>query len=93
MTLICISNGGPATFVKWRRNDQILTVDGTIYEGIKIILDTIDSTYMNTLYSKNPADLVGTFTCEIHNFRGTDNRSITIDGKILDKLSCILSLS
>ena len=79
-SLTCTSVGGPATTVTWRKNGQLLIIDGNPYQQSQIIIDSISAMYNNILHSDNPGDLVGSFTCTVNNARGSDSMSMSTNG-------------
>ena len=84
MSLACISTGGPATSVTWKKNGEVLFIDGSSYQQTQIIVDDVNAVYKNILHSDNPADLVGSFTCTVHNARGSDNMSMSTNGRYVE---------
>ena len=82
MSLNCISTGGPVTTVIWRKNNQQLSIDGVDYQQTQIIVNSENAEYRNILYSNNAGNLVGVFTCIVQNARGSDNMTISTNGKL-----------
>ena len=83
LTLTCTSTGGPATTVTWRKNAVVVEVDGTTYHQSQRVVNSMDSTYENTLSNSNAANFVGTFTCTVTSSRGSSiTRSATLNGKL-----------
>ena len=77
-SLICVSTGGPATTVIWKRNDIIILSDGNgDYQQIQTVLDTQTATYENKLFSN---ELVGNFTCTVINSRGRAETMLLLNG-------------
>ena len=85
MSLTCISTGGPATSVTWRRNSQLLLIDGSTYQQTQIIVNSEKAVYKNILHSNNAAGLVGSFTCAVHNARGSDSMSMSTNGIVIER--------
>ena len=80
-SLNCTSRGGPVTTVTWKRNNQKLIIDGSHYQQTQVIVDSVNAEYKNILYSDNTMNLIGIFTCIVQNVRGTDNKTISTNGK------------
>ena len=81
--LVCVSSGGPATTVEWKRDNVSLTEANNTesdYQQIQAVLNTETATYENKLISSNITNLIGTFTCTVSNIRGSAKSSLTIDG-------------
>ncbi len=70
LTLMCVSNGGPASEVMWTRNGATVS---TGYTLTQTVTDPVTASYENVLTATTIADLVGTFTCTVSNIRGTSN--------------------
>ena len=87
MALICISSGGPATTVTWMKNNERLTIDDNHYRQTQTLTDSDLATYENILYFNDSLNLVGYFTCTVHNTRGNSSKSLSTDGII----SCSVS--
>ena len=79
LTLMCVSNGGPASGVVWTRNGDTVS---TGYTLTQTVTNTATATYENVLTATTIADLVGTFTCTVSNIRGTSTGSIAISGEL-----------
>ena len=82
-TLTCTSTGGPATTVTWTKDGAVIT-PSTTYQQTQMIVDTVESTYQNTLtiaQSVTEHDLYALFNCMIENSRGSSNRSEFYYGK------------
>ena len=82
-TLTCISNGGPATNVRWTRSNQHVNIDGTIYQQSQTVIDTETATYETILTSNANANLVGSFMCQVSNARGSAYKSISTNGTFI----------
>ena len=81
--LVCVSSGGPATTVVWKKdNSSLIEVNNTDYQHIQTAVNTETATYENKLISNNTANFVGTFTCIVINVRGSAENSITLNGII-----------
>ena len=81
LALNCTSIGGPVTTVSWRKNNRPLHIDGSRYHQTQRIVDSESAVYENILYSDNAEDLVGSFTCIVQNARGSNNMTISTNGK------------
>ena len=94
-SLICISTGGPATTVVWRRDGQLLTIDENTYQQSQRIVSTQNATYETTLYIPNDSieDYNATYKCLVFNSRGSDSSSITLEGKGYSVLKLLISKS
>ena len=68
-TLTCISTGSPATTVTWRRNGQLLIIDGNTFEMTQIVINRAASTCENVLVIHQPQA----------NFAGGDIISRTVE--------------
>ena len=81
--LTCISTGGPATDVIWRRNKARLNMDGIKYSQVQMIDDMAERSYINILRIRklDPADVAGNYSCTVSNIRGNDDRSVEIKGE------------
>ena len=77
-----MSSGGPVTIVTWKRNNQKLTIDGNRYQQTQMIVHSENATYDSILYSNDASCLVGVFTCTVENARGSDNMTISTNGKL-----------
>ena len=77
LSLTCTSTGGPASVVVWTRNGQPV---GSPYTQSQAVTNTMD-TYENVLRATDISDLVGEFSCNVTNVRGSASRSIALNGK------------
>ena len=70
--LTCVSTGGPATTVTWRKDDDLIPLNSSTYTQSQVVMDTITATYHNLLSinSSDPRDTSGTFSCNVSNTRG-----------------------
>ena len=75
LTLTCLSSGGPATTVVWRRNCSPLTI-GTPSQNLT---DSIAGAYTSTLTLPTPAD-DGVYSCTVENRRGRSSSTVTVGG-------------
>jgi hypothetical protein len=84
-TLICISIGGPATNVTWKRSKTNLEIDGTIYQQSQIITNTQNAEYrtMLTLPTTSIENFDTTYECIVENHRGSENASLKLQGIIM----------
>ncbi len=70
------------TTVIWKINNQRLVIDGNRrYQQTQVIVDSVTAEYENILYSDNARNLVGVFTCIVQNARGSDNKTVSTNGK------------
>ena len=79
-SLECTSTGGPATNVKWWKNDKLLSDE---YDQYKIVIDETISEYQNilSLDQKSPEEVIGNYTCLVENTRGERNNTIQLNGE------------
>ena len=61
-TLTCISTGGPATTVTWRRDGAVITLNDT-YQQTKRVVDSVTGTYQTVLTIDPSVVIVGTYNC------------------------------
>lgn len=80
-TLNCSSQVTPATFVIWRKDNQVIS-EATEEQ---ILRDGASSTYDNLIsIDSTPNDIIGTYTCSVLNSAGQSNaESLTIQGMVL----------
>lgn len=78
-TFTCISSGGPASTVTWRRNNRSADVK---YNRHQQIVNTITAEYHNILAldSEEPENVVGHYVCSISNERGTTETTLQLQG-------------
>jgi hypothetical protein len=69
------------TTVTWKMNNQILVIDGGRYQQTQVIVDSETAEYENILYSDDIRNLVGVFTCIVQNARGSNDKTISTNGK------------
>ena len=70
--LTCISTGGPPTTVSWIKDAQTIDVDGNTYRQIQTITDSINATFMTTIFINTTLDqnkIVGNYSCIVNNSR------------------------
>lgn len=79
-SLVCVSVGGPATTVIWKRDNISLQADNSDYQQIQRVVDSKTATYQNILMSSDTINFVGTFTCTVINARGSVESSLTLNG-------------
>ena len=77
-SLTCTSTGGPPTTVSWRKNG--VPVDLSLYEQSQRLVDAESATYQSVLFSDDVTNLVGAFTCEVSNVRGTAQETVELNG-------------
>ena len=82
LTLTCISTGGPATTVTWRKNCAVVEVDGTMYHQSQRVTSYEKATYESTLKisSQNITDYDVPFSCHVTNSRGNSYMNVTVEG-------------
>ena len=81
--LACISSGGPATSVIWRRNCVVLP-NNNMYQQTQAVTQTQTATYQNTLMINSAVtEHDGVYTCSVTNARGYDNGVVGMGGKVL----------
>ena len=87
---ICISSGGPATKVQWKKNSQLLNTDGTNYQKTQRIISTENATYENKLHVVDDSMLYynDSIECLVMNSRGNHSSSIVIEG---NKNLCLIN--
>ena len=78
-TLTCTSTGGPPTTVKWRKDG--VSVNTSLYQQSKRLVDAESATYLNTLVTDNVTDFASTFTCEVSNSRHSFQETVELNGK------------
>ena len=82
-TLTCISTGGPATIVSWRRNGVVITLSAA-YQQTKTLVDPVTGTYQ-TVLTINPSlhysRVVGNYNCTVENARGESSETVVVTGK------------
>ena len=69
------------TTVNWKINNQRIVIDGNHYQQTQEIVDSETAEYANILYSNDIRNLVGVFTCIVQNARGSNNKTISTNGK------------
>ena len=79
-TLTCISTGGPATTVTWKKDGAVITLKFT-YQQTKRVVDPVTGTYQTVLTidpSVSQSDIVGTYNCTVENVRGRSSMMTVI---------------
>ena len=82
-TLTCISTGGPATTVTWRRDGVVITLNDT-HQQTKRVVDPVNGTYQTVLTinsSVRQDDIVGTYNCTVENARGGSSETVVVPGE------------
>ena len=82
-TLTCISTGGPATTVTWRKDGVVITLDAT-YQQTKSLVDPVNGTYQTVLTIDPSLDLgnvVGTYNCTVENAKGESSETVIVPGE------------
>ena len=79
-TLTCISTGGPATTVLWKRNG--ILINQMYLAQFQRIIDAETSVYENVLClgSKSPVNITGKYSCLVSNARNRTEHSTTLHG-------------
>ena len=78
-TIICLTEGGPATTVLWKRpNGAIVQQGDSDHETSQIIVDTHNSTYENRLRMKGREG--GLWTCGVSNDINAVTKLFYVDG-------------
>ena len=73
--------GGPATDVRWTKNNFTVVADGELYEHSQVVINTTSGTYENRLRIVNKSSKVaGTYTCQVGNVRGSVSKSFHLEG-------------
>ena len=93
-TLTCVSTGGPATKVTWRKDGVIISSSSPSHQQSQRVVDTTTATYHNLLSitSSNIRDYNGSFTCTVNNTRGSSQpMSLDINGTV-DSYQCIVTI-
>ena len=84
--LVCVSSGGPATAVVWKKENVYISLTDedynteSEYQQIQTVVNTETATYENKLISNNITSLIDTFTCAVSNVRGSAESSLTTNG-------------
>ena len=81
-TLTCISTGGPATTVTWRRDSVFISESQSTRHQQLTEIST--ATYHNllTLNTSDISDYSGSFSCTVSNRRGSDTQNVTLHRKL-----------
>ena len=83
LSLNCVSSGGPATQVTWRRNCAVLPNNAT-FQQTQQVTQTQTAAYQNTLVIDSAvADRDGVYTCSVTNTRGYSNGVTGLGGKLM----------
>ena len=81
LSLTCISSGGPATHITWRRNCAILP-NNAMFQQSQLVTQTQTATYQNTLAIDSAvSERDGVYTCSVTNARGYSNGATGVGGK------------
>ena len=83
MTLTCISTGGPATTVTWRRDGVVIVLNAT-HQQTKSLVDPVVGTYQTVLTIDPSVDLwniMGTYNCTVENDRGESSETVIVPGE------------
>ena len=78
--LTCISTGGPATKVLWKRNGAL--INQMYHAQFQRIIDVETSKYENVLSlgSKSPVNITGKYSCIVSNARNQTEQNTTLHG-------------
>ena len=82
--LTCISIGGPATTVTWRKDGVVIPPNAT-YQQTKRVIDNSTSTYQTVLTidpSVGRSGIVGTYNCTVENARGESSMILVVAGEV-----------
>ena len=83
-TVVCTSTGGPATTFTWSKDSSSIVDDTRGYELSKIIINRTSATYESRLMIvEKSSKLAGNYTCMVCNSRGSTQKSLHLEGKIL----------
>ena len=82
-TLTCITTGGPATIITWRRDCVVLDTSTTGFVFSQTVTDQATATYSNTLTL--PSHISGSYSCTVTNSRGSDTRMLQAGSELLYK--------
>ena len=75
-TLICISTGGPATNVTWRRDGVVITPNVT-HQQTKRLVNPV--TYQTVLtIDPSVGQIAGTYSCTVENVRGGSSQTVVV---------------
>ena len=81
LSITCMSSGGPATTVTWRRNCAVLPNNAT-YQQTQTVTVTQTASYRNVLViDSTVTDTDGVYTCSVTNTRGYNSGVIGMGGK------------
>ena len=80
-TLTCASTGGPPTIVRWRKDGVLVNTSDSLYQQGQRLVDAESATYLNTLFSDDVANFVGTFSCEVSNARDSSEETLELNGQ------------
>ena len=92
-TLTCVSTGGPATKVTWRKDGVIISPSSPSHQQSQRVVDTTTATYHNLLSitSSDISDYNGSFNCTVNNTRGNSQpMSLDINGIYYQCIGTIL---
>ena len=79
-TLTCTSTGGPATFVTWMRNDEMLAENSNYNITSQILIYSENATYNHTLTVTGR--LGGEYECNVSNGKASSSSgNITVVGE------------
>ena len=92
-TLTCISTSGPATYVIWERDGNILVVDGVAYRQTQTVTDATTATYHNVLtIAQSVTSIYGEYRCTVGNARGISS-GLEVTGECTDYLNTFHNLN
>ena len=87
LTLNCISTGSPVTNVIWRKDGYSLVNDSS-YVTTQVLTNGITATYDNLLsISAPPSELIGEYSCIVHDSLGRNSETSTIQLNGIKELS------
>ena len=79
-TLTCTSTGGPPTTVTWMKDG--VPVNESVYQQSQRVVHTESATYKSILFNGDITNFVGTFTCGVHNARGSAFETSELNGEL-----------
>lgn len=77
----CYTTDSTPTTVIWKRNGEMINIDGDKYATMQVVTDRRNTHYRNILIVRDVFGVIGNFTysCEIENTAGSTRHSISID--------------
>ena len=87
-TLTCITTGGPATTITWRKDCGVLDTNTTAFVFSQTVTDQAAATYSNTLTL--PSHISGSYSCTVANSRGSHTRMLQAGSELLYKTAMMI---